>query len=81
MLEKWWKRDREGLGAGDFCMHELRHSYLTALTRAGIHPRVMQELAGHANSQITMDIYTHVNMDGKREAAEVLERAMSGDEK
>ncbi|WP_302395968.1 hypothetical protein [Eggerthella sinensis] len=30
--------------------------------------RVMQELAGHYSSSITMDIYTHVNMDAKREA-------------
>ena len=80
MLEKWWARDRAGLGAKGFCLHELRHSYLTALARAGVHPKVMQELAGHANCSITMDIYTHVNMDGKREAAEALEQAMRGDE-
>lgn len=30
----------------------------------------MQELAGHYSSQITMDIYTYVNMDAKREAVE-----------
>lgn len=34
----------------------------------GVHPKVMQELAGHYSSQITMDIYTHVNMDAKRQA-------------
>ena len=34
----------------------------------GVRHRVMQELAGHYSSQITMDIYTHVNMDAKREA-------------
>lgn len=27
----------------------------------------MQELAGHYGSQITMDVYAHVNMDAKRE--------------
>ena len=48
--------------------------------RAGVHPKVMQELVGHANCSITMDIYTHVNMDGKREAAEALEQVMRGDE-
>ena len=42
-------------------------------TGAGVHPKVMQELAGHANSQITMDIYTHVDMTGKRAAAEALQ--------
>ena len=33
-----------------------------------MHPKVMQELAGHYSSQLTMDVYTHVNMDAKREA-------------
>ena len=33
-----------------------------------VRPKVMQELAGHYSSQITMDIYTHVNMDAKKEA-------------
>ena len=28
----------------------------------------MQELAGLYSLQITMDVYTHVNMDAKREA-------------
>lgn len=32
----------------------------------------MQELAGHHSPQITMDIYTHVNVDAKREAVEAV---------
>ena len=34
----------------------------------GVHPKVMQELAGHARMATTLEIYTHVNMDAKREA-------------
>ena len=37
-----------------------------------VHPKVMQELAGHYSPQITMDIYTHVNMDSKRQAVATL---------
>ncbi len=77
IMERWWNHDREKLGLSGICLHELRHSYLTALARAGVHPSVMQELAGHATSKITMEIYTHVNMDGKRQAAEQLRRSMS----
>ena len=40
----------------------------------GVHPKVMQELAGHYSSQITMGIYTHVNMDAKREAVEAVSK-------
>ena len=40
----------------------------TMLAPSGVHPKVMQELAGHYSSQIAMDIYARVNMDAKREA-------------
>ena len=55
-------------GLGDSSLHELRHTYLTLLAEEGVYPKVMQELAGHYSSQITMDVCTHVNMDAKREA-------------
>lgn len=71
-----WHRDRELLGADGFCLHELRHSYLSMLAFEGIHPKVMQELAGHADPRVTMEIYTHVNMDSKREAAAAVEEAL-----
>lgn len=38
----------------------------------------MQSLAGHASSKITMDIYTHVNMDAKRDAVERLFHFVDG---
>ena len=67
-LSRWWSTERDAYGLQDFSLHELRHTYLTLLAEEGVHPKVMQELAGHYSSQITMDIYTHVNMDAKREA-------------
>ena len=67
-LSRWWTEDRAKYGLEGWCLHELRHTYLTMLALSGVHPKVMQELAGHYSSQITMDIYTHVNMDAKREA-------------
>lgn len=72
---RWWGRDLKAFGLDGWCLHELRHSYLSMLAEQGVHPKVMQELAGHANAQITMDIYTHVNMDQKRDAAETVEDA------
>lgn len=72
---RWWNRDRKLLGVDGWCLHELRHSYLSMLAQQGVHPKVMQELAGHASATITMDICTHVNMDQKREATDVMEDA------
>ena len=74
----WRDRDGKLLGLDGWCLHELRHSYLSMLAQQGVHPKVMQELAGHASATITMDIYTHVNMDQKREAADVMEDAFQG---
>ena len=41
---------------------------LTLLAINGVHPKVVQELAGYYSSQVSTDIYTHVNMGSKREA-------------
>lgn len=71
-ISYWWKRDRSGFGLGAYTFHELRHTYLTLLAEKGVHPRVMQELAGHSKPEITMMIYTHVNMDAKRSAVEAV---------
>ena len=73
-LSRWWSEDRKKYGLEGWTLHELRHSYLTLLALNGVHPKVMQELAGHYSSQITMDIYTHVNVDAKREAVEAVSK-------
>ena len=73
-----WGVDRASLGVEGLHFHELRHSYLSMLAAQGVHPKVMQELAGHSSSQITMDIYTHVVMDQKRAAAAAVQAAMAG---
>jgi integrase len=49
---------RAGLPAVTF--HGLRHSHLTALLRAGVHPKIASSRAGHASIAITMDTYSHV---------------------
>lgn len=67
-LRLWWERNRERLGVGDMVLHELRHTYLTNLAQAGVHPSVMQRLAGHSSMSVTMEIYTHVNNSDLRDA-------------
>ncbi len=77
-LSYHWEKDSKALGLEGWCLHELRHSYLSMLAAQGVHPKVMQELAGHSNSKTTMDIYTHVNMDLKRGAADLVQSVMLG---
>lgn len=40
--------------------HDLRHSAATLLFAAGVHPKVVQEILGHTQISMTMDIYSHV---------------------
>ena len=49
-------------------MHTTRHTTATLLLAANEHPKVVQELLGHAQISLTLDTYSHV-MPGMREAA------------
>lgn len=68
----WWQRHRHEFGCDGVTLHELRHSYITALVRGGAHPKVAQELAGHSSIDVAMDIYTHLSLDDKRRAVDSL---------
>lgn len=47
-------------GLPDVCFHDLRHTCATILLKMGQHPKLVQELLGHANIAITLDTYSHV---------------------
>jgi integrase len=42
--------------------HGLRHTFISALARAGVRPKAAQELARHSTSKLTLDYYTHVQL-------------------
>ena len=66
---------RSSFGADNICLHQLRHTFLSLAAEQGVHPSVMQKLAGHSNPNITMKIYTHVNVEAKKAAMEALQNA------
>ena len=39
--------------------HDLRHTCATALLGRGVHPKMVQELLGHATVAMTLDTYSH----------------------
>lgn len=43
-----------------FSGHCFRHTFATRCFEAGIQPKTVQQYLGHANLQMTMDLYTHV---------------------
>ena len=44
---------------------------------SGVHPSVMQKLAGRFTARIRMEVYTHANMDDKRAAMDALQGAFA----
>jgi integrase len=55
-------------GLPNIRFHDLRHSAATILLKMGIHPKVVQELLGHNQISMTMDIYSHVMPTMHKEA-------------
>ncbi|WP_167958629.1 tyrosine-type recombinase/integrase [Anaerosporobacter faecicola] len=45
--------------------HTLRHSFATRAFESGLAPKTVQELLGHSNINLTMNLYTHVTQDIK----------------
>jgi integrase len=58
--------------------HELRHTFATFQLAAGERPKVVQEILGHSPIKTTMDTYSHVIPGMQEEAAERLQRLLSG---
>ena len=47
----------------DITPHVFRHTFCTRLCESGVNPKVVQELMGHKNFTVTMDIYTSISKD------------------
>lgn len=69
----------EDAGLPDMRFHDLRHSAATILLGMGIHPKVVQELLGHSQISMTMDIYSHVLPSMQKEAMGKLNALFQGD--
>lgn len=63
---------RAGLRA--FGAHALRHTHVTELLRAGVHPKVVSERVGHSSVSFTMQRYAHALPDMQQNAADEMER-------
>ena len=46
-----------------FRFHDLRHTCATLLLRQGVNLKFVQELLGHADISLTLNIYSHVLPD------------------
>lgn len=65
-------------GLPDIRFHDLRHSSATMLLSIGVHPKVVQEILGHSQISMTMDIYSHVLPTMQQEAVGKLNNVLQG---
>jgi integrase len=57
--------------------HDLRHTCATLLLSKGTHPKIVQEMLGHANISMTMDTYSHVLPDMQEKAVSAMDDALT----
>ncbi len=59
-----------GIDSTKYSSHKLRHTAATLMLHSGVDVRTLQELLGHEHLNTT-EIYTHVENEGLREAAQL----------
>jgi integrase len=57
--------------------HDLRHSTATLLLMLGVHPKIVQELLGHSQIFITLDIYSNILPTLQGEAMQRLNQCLT----
>lgn len=67
-LNKLFDQMLERAGLQHMRFHDLRHSAATLLLSMEVNPKIVQEILGHSNISMTMDIYSHVLPSMQREA-------------
>jgi integrase len=63
---------RAGIGPG-WHPHELRHSFVSVLSDAGVDIEQIADAAGHINSNVTRTVYRHQIADKVTRAAEAMD--------
>lgn len=56
--------------------HDLRHTCATLLLGQGVHPKIVQELLGHASIQLTLDTYSHYLPHIQEKAVHAMQSAL-----
>ena len=55
------------IGIKHITMHNLRHTFATRCISAGMKPKTLQTILGHASIDVTMDLYVHTSEEDKIE--------------
>lgn len=69
-------QNREPILLPDFSPHILRHTFCTRLCETGTNIKVVQEIMGHTNIAMTMDVYNEATLELKKKSFEGIEDKM-----
>ncbi|MEV5504905.1 tyrosine-type recombinase/integrase [Streptomyces orinoci] len=75
-LSRSFERIAAAAGLPRIRLHDARHGCATLLFAAGVRPRVVMEILGHSQIAVTMNTYTHVSDDTRREAMGHMDRLL-----
>uniref|UniRef100_UPI003FF13113 tyrosine-type recombinase/integrase n=1 Tax=Candidatus Limivicinus sp. TaxID=3030905 RepID=UPI003FF13113 len=68
------KKVLERIGAGDRCVHDLRHTYAVLSLQNGDDVKTVQGNLGHATAAFTLDVYGHVSERMRDDSAARMEK-------
>jgi integrase len=72
-----WKPATASVGRMNLRVHDLRHTAVSLLIQAGVHPKVIQRLMRHASVTITMDRYGHLIGNQLEQASHALDTLLA----
>ncbi|MCF3104521.1 site-specific integrase [Streptomyces roseoverticillatus] len=75
-LSRSFERIGQRAGLPRIRLHDARHGCASLLFAAGVQPRVVMEILGHSQIAVTMNVYTHVSEDSRREAVGHMDRLL-----
>lgn len=78
-FSSWFKQVCRRSGLPSVRLHDIRHSYVTALLAAGVPLKIVSQRVGHASPMVTLAIYQHVLPGDDRAAATIGAKAILGD--
>ena len=77
-VSRRFKQILELNGLPQIRFHDLRHTAGSLLINQGQSVKQVQEFLGHEKASTTLDIYTHLSFEGKKDTGEKLDELLSG---
>jgi integrase len=80
LVKRSFKPLLERAGLPEIRFHDLRHTCATLLLGGGVHPKLVQELLGHATIAMTLDTYSHYLPSMGDQTARAMEDALDAED-